>query len=297
MPTAKPASIRSLLTLAAEYNWEIHQVDVKSAFLNGTLDEEIYMEQAPYHVEPGKEDMVCLMKKAIYRLKQAGHVWHICLTEVLTTLGFEKCAADHAVFFRIRGPEIFFIPTHVDDLTLICNSVASLVTFKNEFSAHLEISDLGEAHWLLGIQITRDRAAQTLSISQTTYIDMIITWFNLEKDYPLLTPLNPNIKLSKDLCPNMVEGVINPLRNRYQEVIGSLMYAATSTRPDISYAVTFLLQFLVNPSEAHLNAAYRIIRYLNGTRTYHITYGTTNTGFYGYSDADWASSQDCYLSQ
>lgn len=94
-----------------------------------------------------------------------------------------KCAADHTVFFRVRGPEVFFIPTHVDDLTLICNSVAALVSFKAEFGAQLEISDLGEVHWLVGIQITRDCAARTISRSQTAYIDSIVACFDMEKEY------------------------------------------------------------------------------------------------------------------
>jgi transposase InsO family protein len=118
-PTAKPASIRTLLALAAAHDWEIQQIDVKGAFLNANLEEDIYMAQPPHYAKPGQEHLVCKLNKALYGLKQAGQQWHKRLSEVLASLGFQKSVSDHAVFYCVSGSDVFFIPSHVDDLTLI----------------------------------------------------------------------------------------------------------------------------------------------------------------------------------
>jgi hypothetical protein len=177
-PTARPASTRSLLALAAKMDWEIQQIDVRGAYLNGELNEDVYMAQPPFFAVPGKEHLVCKLHKALYGLKQVGRQWHEKLSSVLLSMGFAKCAADHAVFYRSKGTELFFIPTHVDDLTLISPSKHTIDSFKETFTRHLEISDLGEVHWLLGIQVNRDRALKSISLSQTAYIDSITTRFD-----------------------------------------------------------------------------------------------------------------------
>jgi hypothetical protein len=250
------------------------------------------MAQPPHYAKPGQEHLICKLNKALYGLKQAGWQWHKRLSEVLALLGFQKSVSDHAVFYRISGADVFFIPSHVDNLTLISNSKCAIESFKTEFKKHLEITDLGDAHWLLGIEICHDRVNRTLLLSQTAYIDLIVERFEAGLSFLLTTPMVPKERLSVLDSPDTAEGGPNPLVKPYQEIIGSLMYAAVSTCPNICYATSALLQFLMNPGKAHMEAARRIIQYLKYTRTHALHYGTTQQpNFFGYSDANWASNE------
>ena len=155
-PVTKTNSIRLLLAFAAANNFEIHQVDVKSAFLNGKLEESIYMHQPKGFVAKGKEDWVWQLCQTLYGLRQSSHVWYQKLQDALLELGFKPSAADPCVFIRSRDGDLSIIFTHVDDLGLICNSVNLVAWLKGELVKYFPISDLGEIHHLLGIKVTHN---------------------------------------------------------------------------------------------------------------------------------------------
>ena len=285
-PTARLSSLRFILALAAAQDWEIHQIDFKNAYLNGDLDEEIYMKQPPGFEEPGREDWVCKLLKAIYGLKQAGRQWYLKVKELFEGLGLQRCEYDQGVFY-LHLPELnIIVAIHVDDCTLVTNTKAVMERFKAEIASRFEISDLGEAKWLLGFEIRRDRRARTISLSQGSYIDTLISRFNLIDANPTTTPLDPH----SDLFLPITDSMRQEMRHKpYSQLVGSLMYAAICTRPDIAYSTSTLAQFMSDPSPTHWEAAKRVLRYLKGTKDLALTFGGELTDLVGFTDADWGS--------
>ncbi|GBE86172.1 hypothetical protein SCP_0900490 [Sparassis crispa] len=290
-PVAKLASIRIILALAAHHDWDVHQMDVKGAYLNADLEEEIFMKQPPGQAERGKEHWVCV-RHAIYGLKQSGRQWFKKMCAALDEMGLSRSLVDHCVFYLDEDDDsvTLIIALSVDDTT-IAGTNNAVLWFKTEISKRFEMTDLGEMHWILGIEVRRDRAARTLSLSQRAYIDGLMARFNLEDAKPLSAPLEPGAILSIRQCPSTPREFEDMRNVPYREAIGSLMYAALGTRPDIAFAVTALSQFMQNPGRAHWEAAKRVLRYLKSTREKWLTYGLTRDGVEGFSDADWGSSE------
>jgi hypothetical protein len=171
------------------------------------------------------------------------------------------------------------------------NSKDTIREFKDELRTVLKIKDLGDLHWLLGIQVKRDRELRMISFSQRAYIDKILERFNLQDANPLSTPLDPHHKLSLSQSPSTPRQFDEMRSIPYREAIGSLMYAALGTRPDISFAVSFLAQFMQNPGRPHWEAVKRVFRYLKGTKDMCLTIGGKKKGLEAFSDADWASQE------
>jgi hypothetical protein len=231
------------------------------------------------------------LKKSLYGLKQAGRKWYDTLKRTLADLGFRVSIADPGVFYTCVGEHPIIIAVHVDDCAITSSSSALLREYKRKIHARHSITDLGPIHWLLGIKITRDRDVRTISLSQGSYINTIINRFNLGDAKPLPTPMTPNTTYSAKDAPADKTEAARLAKIPYREAIGSLMYASVATRPDISFAVSTLSQFLENPGESHWEAAKRVFRYLAGTREHALTYGGERHELTGYTDAD-GSSQD-----
>jgi transposase InsO family protein len=293
-PVARLASIRTILAIAARNDWEIDMFDFHSAYLNGILDdgEDIYMEQPPHYETVDRSRYVVKLRKALYGLKQAGRKWYDTLCNSLAELGFKKSMADPAVFYAHVGNEIVILFIHVDDSTITGSSIDLIKEFRARIAQRFEITDLGSISWLLGLAIGRDRAAHTLFISQQSYIEFVIRRFNLEDAKPLTIPVDPNISLSKDHCPETNEAKAEMKGVPYREAIGALNWIAVGSRPDIAFVVGQLAQFLENPGRVHWEAAKRVMRYLKGTKERKLVYGgDEKKGLECFTDAD-GSSQD-----
>ena len=174
---AKLTSIRLLLAIAAQNQWLIDMFDFHSAFLNGQLDsdEEVFMEQPQGHEESDRKWYVCKLFKSLYGLKQAGRKWYDTLCKALADIGFKQCEADPAVFYIHQNDNIIVLACHVDDCTITGNSQDLIQSYKDELKNKYSLTDLGAVNWLLGIKITRDLEARTISLSQESYIDSILT--------------------------------------------------------------------------------------------------------------------------
>ena len=293
-PVARLDLLKLLLSLAATYDWEIHQIDIKSAYLNGLLDKEIYMEQPKGFEIPGKEDKVCWLWKAIYRLKQAGRQWHEHLQDSLHTFGFEKLiSGDVSIFFKhSEEGQITIILVYVDDMAIFGLREHVQAT-KDFIRSRYKYMDLGEIKHFLGLNITRDHSKRTLAIDQTQYIQCMLTRFDMTMCRPAHTPLDPNTIL----VANWEKESDSLLTTRYQQLIGSLMYAMLGTRPDIWFAVNRLSQYGANPTHEHLLAAQHVLQYLSATRCRKLIYGSNDsTELIGYSDSDWDGNKDDWRS-
>ena len=290
-PVARLNSLRLLLSLAATYDWEIHQIDIKSAYLNGNLEEEIYMEQPKGFEVPGQEEKVCRLRKAIYGLKQAGRQWHEHLNDSLCSFGYRKLlSGDVSIFFKHHdgGKRITIILVYVDDMAMF-GTLEDIQATKDFIGSQYKYTDLGEIEHFLGLHITRDHSKRTLSIDQSHYIQRILDRFEMQTCWPTHTPFASD----KILVANPNKESDSLLTSRYQQLVGSLMYAMLGMRPDISFAVNRLAQFGANPTHDHLLAAQHVLQYLSSTRYHKLVYGQNDsTELIAYSDSDWAGDRD-----
>jgi len=296
-PVAKLPSIRAVIALAIQHSWELHQMDVKSAYLNGDLDKTIYMEIPPGYNPPNSEGKVCRLLKSLYGLKQAGRQWYKKLSETFFSIDFTRSQVDHAVFYKRDYTGITIICCSTDDLTMATSSPDRMIETRSLLKKKFEMTDAGELHWMLGIKVERDKKQRIGTLSQTAYIERIIEKFGMQDSKPLVVPLTIGQKLSKSQCPVTQEERQEMQTIPYRELIGSLMYAALGTRPDICFAVTFLSQFLQNPGQAHWREAKRVIRYLKGTKEKKLVYCNQNRPLdnfklEGFADASWGNDED-----
>ena len=283
---AKMSSIRAVLAHAASLDWEIHQIDVVGAYLNATIDEEIYMEPPEGLLKPEDGDKVCRLLLGLYGLKQAGRKWQKKMTKDLVDLGFVVSKVDSSVFIRKREKDTMVVPVSTDDMTLAGSSQETVETFKVEVRGKFEITDLGEIKWLLGFEILRDRAARTIAINQRLYISTIAARFNVLDARPVFTPMEANTEYNKAQCPT------EPNLVPFQEACSCALWAAVISRPDIQFAVGLLARFTQNPAEIHWKAIKRVIKYLYTTRELWLVLGGPDKTVEGYADADWASQLD-----
>ncbi|GKV52757.1 hypothetical protein SLEP1_g59325 [Rubroshorea leprosula] len=228
-PVVKMPSIRAILALAASLNLEIEQLDVKTAFLHGDLEEEIYMKQPEGFEVQGKKNLVCKLKKSLYGLKQAPRQWY------------------HGDFLILL--------LYVDDMLIVGHDTKKIATLKTYLSKSFSMKDLGPAKQILGMKIFRDRKNKKLWLSQERYIEKVLDKFNMSKAKPVGTPLAGHFKLSTEQCPTSKEEAEYMKNVPYASTVGSLMYAMVCTRPDIAHAVRVVSKFLSNPGKQHWAAS------------------------------------------
>jgi hypothetical protein len=282
-PVAKFTSFCILLALAAQLNLEVHQMDVKAAYLNGKLKEEIFMEAPPGFDVP--DGMVLRLIKAVYGTKQGGHIWYEDICRTLGEMGYMHTTADHAVFVRSCDNNFSIIVLYVDDITLASTSLATINGDKESLKAKYQMTDLGELSWILGMHITRDRDSGWIALSQQKYLEGLLDQFGFTNACPIPTPVLANQHLAKLPSPEVDVKF-------YQCAVGALMYPSLCTRPDISYAVAALGCHAANPGSEHLHALECVFHYLCTTTDYQLVFhcaATEGDTLFGYVDTDWAS--------
>ena len=291
-PVAKFTSIRLIRAIFANLDLELHQMDVKTAFLNGELDEEIYMEQPVGFVLDGQEDKVCRLLKSVYGLKQSSRQWYLRFHHEVISYGFVMIEEDHCVYIK-RSQEVFIIMSlYVDDILLAGNSKEYLMTIKEWFSSRFDMKDLGEANYILEVKIQRDRSRRVLALSQEPYIKKVLERFRMVDCKPMDTPIAKGETLSLKMCPKTREEQKDMERVPYASAVCSLMYAMLCTRPDICFAIGLVSRYQSNPGRGHWRAVKRILRYLKGTANFSLCYGGEDLLLKGYADADWSGDLD-----
>ena len=292
-PTARLESLRTILHIGAAMDWDIQQMDIKTAYLYGLLEEECWMEQPEGFEEPGKEDWVWALVKGLYGMKQAGRTWNQTMHAAMLEWGFTHLTVEHCIYHRNDERGTIIVAIHVDDFCSAASSKPLNEDFKKQLQTKWEISDLGAISWIVGIRTTRDRPNRTITLSQTALIDRIVNQFNQTTANPIGTPLLHSIKLSRADSPTSQEEKDSMRLIPYRQLIGSLVYLALGTRPDIAHTVQHLSQFLDNPGRNHWDAAIRTVRYLKGTRTLGLTLGGYRPiCLSGMTDSDYANCPD-----
>ena len=312
----KPMSYKILFSIAATQNLEVEQMDVKTAFLNSPINDTVYVEQ-PHGFEVSTEAeesklkaellsiqkdqnfaypkskrsnirLVCKLERALYGLKQAPRAWYETLSEFMKKCNLTALRSDYAVFGN--SDRSILVAVYVDDLLIFGKDKNKIQNLKNHLHQRFQMSDMGNAHHYLGMQIRRDRNARIIFLDQEKYIRIILERFNMLDCNAVSTPMETGLKLSKRADTATPQEI-----NQYQKLMGCLEYAAIATRPDITFSVHRLAQFASNPDTIHYNAAKRILRYLKGTSKFSLVFkGNQEEKFelFGYSDADWAGSTE-----
>ena len=279
-PVGRKPSLNLLIWYVVQTSYCWKQMDVDTAFLNSYLDEEIYMSQ-PLGFEDGSSK-VCRLLKSIYGLKQASRSWYSTLRDFLESQNLKRSRLDPCVYFANK----LIVFVYVDDLFIAGESQEIVNNFSDSLKIRFKMKDLGVPKKLLGFTLTE--ISQGVHLSGSEIIEELLVRFQMDASKIVSTPMDANHILS----PNE-STCSHELRSNYQSAVGSLLYIANTFRPDISYAVSVLSQFTQNPSEEHWRGVKRLLRYLNGTRNYGLTFQRkidgSNQELVGYTDADFAS--------
>ncbi|GKA88247.1 retrovirus-related pol polyprotein from transposon TNT 1-94, partial [Tanacetum coccineum] len=265
-PVVRITTIRVVLAMCATYDLHIEQLDVKTAFLHGNLDEEIYMLQPEGFEQKGKENLVCRLNKSLYGLKQAPRCWYKRFDSFIRSLGYNRLHADPCAYFKRFGNNDFVILLlYVDDMLVAGPNKDRISKLKAQLAREFEMKDLGPANKILGMQIHRDRVSRKIWLSQKSYVKKILQRFNMQDCKPISTPFATNIKLSSKMSPSSEKERMEMSRVPYASAVGSLMFAMICTRPDIAHAVGVVSRYMAEPGKKHWEAVKRILRYIKGT--------------------------------
>ena len=275
-------TIRVLLSLAANLDWELHQLDIKNAFLNGDLEEEVYMSQPP-GFEIGK-NQVCKLQKSLYGLKQSPRAWFNRFSGEVTNHGYKQSQADHTMFIKHKGMEkLTILIVYVDDIIVTGNDTEEIKRLEGLLAKNFEVKDLGKLRYFLGMEIARSR--QGISVSQRKYTLDLLEETGMLGCKASSTPVELG---NKD---RIFKG--EPVdRTKYQQLVGKLIYLS-HTRPDIAFAVSLVSQYMHNPCQGHLDAVYRILKYLKQAPGKGLLFKKSgDRRIEAFTDADWAGSVD-----
>lgn len=283
-PVIKPATIRTVLCIALSKNWNICQLDINNAFLNGVLKEEVYMSQPPGFIDQEHPHHVCRLHKAIYGLKQAPRAWYTGLKGFLLHYGFRNSKADTSLFIYTRNGLILYLLVYVDDIILTGNNSDFISTFIHALANKFSLKDLGPLRYFLGVEVIP--TAARIFLTQQQYIQNLLERTKMSKANPVPTPMavNTNISIS--------DGMLLQTATEYRQVIGSLQYLSF-TRPDVAFCVNKLAQFMHKPTDVHWESVKRLLRYLKGTQTFGLSLRKNSPlVLHAFSDADWAGNRD-----
>jgi hypothetical protein len=285
-PVARMESVRLVMALAVQEAWKLHHMDVKTAFLNGELEEEVYVKQPPGYIKEGAEHKVLRLKKALYGLKQAPRAWNMKLDRTLISIGFKKCPLEHAMYKRGSGTKRLLVGVYVDDLLITGANEGEVAKFKTQMKDLFKMSDLGLLSYYLGIEVQQKPGVITLC--QEAYAKKILEKCGMEDCNLSQVPMEPRLKLSKRSEAPKVDAT------EYRSIVGCLRYLV-NTRPDLAYSVGIVSRFTEAPTTEHMNAVKHILRYIKGTTNFGCVYSRDERGdvkLHGYSDSDHGGSID-----
>ncbi|KAM5585973.1 hypothetical protein ABKV19_005070 [Rosa sericea] len=279
-PVAKINTIRVLLSLAANLDWPLKQLDVKNAFLHGDLAEEVYMSLPPGYETADKTNVVCRLKKSLYGLKQSPRAWFGRFTQAMKRFGYKQSNSDHTLFLKHQKGKVTALIIYVDDMVITGDDREEIRRLQQQLASEFEMKDLGDLRYFLGIEVAR--GSSSIFLCQRKNVLDLLSETGMLDCRPADTPIEQNHRLAE--YPDQIPTD----RARYQRLVGRLIYLG-HTRPDLAYAVSVVSQFMHNPSEDHMDAVVRILRYLKRAPGKGLMFSKYHyLEVSGYTDADWA---------
>ncbi|KAJ0514307.1 putative RNA-directed DNA polymerase [Helianthus annuus] len=282
-PVVKMVTVRCLISLAVQNSWPLYQLDVNNAFLYGEMSEDVYMDIPEGYVEIGS-NKVCKLVKSLYGLKQAPRKWNEKLTSTLIEMGFEQSKNDYSLFIKSKNNVFVSLLVYVDDIVVTGNDENEINLVKTELSQKFMIKDLGKLKYFLGIEVIESELG--ICLSQRKYCIDLIDEFGMLGSKPVFNPIEQNVVVTDLVNSKSSDFELTNITN-YQKLIGKLIYL-TLTRPDISYAVHCLSQFMHKPLNSHFKIALRLLRYLKSSPGKGILFSKSDSfELKGYVDSDW----------
>ncbi|KAJ9558624.1 hypothetical protein OSB04_013238 [Centaurea solstitialis] len=279
-PVARIEAIRIFLAYAAHKNMMVYQMDVKCAFLNGVLREEVYVEQPEGFVDPRFPDHVYALDKALYGLKQAPRAWYETLTIYLLGAGYKKGTIDPTLFLRKTGDDLIIVQIYVDDIIFASTKPELCTEFEHTMKSQFQMSMMGELTFFLGLQVRQ--CPEGIFINQSKYVHDLLKRFDVVGSNSAATPMSRSFQMDADLSGKPVD------LKKYRAMIGSLLYL-TASRPDIVFSTGVCARYQCDPRDSHLKAVKRILRYLKGTPDFGLWYPKGSSfELIGYTDSDHA---------
>lgn len=280
-PVVRHSTLKMLFALSVQLDLDVVHLDVKTAFLNGYLKEDIYMVKPDINCDVNKHKTIVKLNKAIYGLKQSSRSWYERVEQCLTELKFKKSCLEPCVFTKIKDDVKIIIALYVDDFFVYFNDKSECDTLISVLSSKFNIKNLGQVQQCLGMRVKIDKRLNTITLDQEQYVEQLLENFNMKNCKVASTPMECKLDIEKtESCDTNLP---------YQQLIGSLMYLSVLTRPDISFSVNYLSQFNRCHTEVHWNYAKRLLRYLKKTKNYCLKYVKDKNDLVGYVDADWAN--------
>jgi hypothetical protein len=244
-----------IMTLVVHCDLELHQIDVKMAFLNGDLLENIYMAQSKGFTMKGKEHMGCHLRKSIYGLKQASRQWYLKFDETIRSFGFKENEEDNCIYAKFKSGKFIFLIWYVDDILRASSDVSLLLETKRFLSSNFDMKDISEASFILGIEIHQDRRKGVLGLSQKASLEKVLKKFSMHACDPTSAPIVKGDKYGSFQIDQMKSVP-------YASAIGSLMYAQVCTRPDLAFVTGMLGRYQKSPGISHRNGIKKALRYI-----------------------------------
>lgn len=287
-PVARMETIRLVIAIASSKGWPLFQLDVKSAFLNGPLDEEVYVLQPPGFEVPDAPDKVYRLRKALYGLKQAPRAWNRRIDAFLIDLGFSKCSVEFGMYAKKRNSDdLLLVCLYVDDMLITGSDKLAIEEFKGRMMKEFEMSDLGTLNYFLGLEFVY--TSKGIFLHQRRYVSEVLKRFRMENCNEVATPMETTYKLLIDETESEVDGTL------YKQIVGSLRFLCHS-RPDISFSVGLVSRFMSKPRTSHMAAVKRILRYLKGTQDFGLLFPRSKrqggvAEIEAFSDSDWSGDK------
>ena len=292
-PTAKMSTVRMIMQISAENKLMVHHLDVKTAYLNAPIDCEVYIAQPEGYTEKREgENLVWKLNKSLYGLKQSGRNWNFVLSEFFQKHNFKKSNIDPCLFHKQDENNKMYIVIWVDDIVVSASTEGELNATKSLLKKEFRMKDLGPISYFLGIQFHQDPITYIIEMNQSHYLKGVLQRFNMADCKPKTTPCEVNLQVYDDNQDSSSDKTQDT--RRYREIVGSLVYAMTCSRPDLAWIVTKLSQHLNNPTEADWITIKHVLRYIKGSLNHKLVFKKSKDGLeaIGYSDSDLASSKE-----
>lgn len=297
-PVSRLTLVRTVLAMINYYDLEVCQLDVKTAFLNGTIEDEIFMEipDGMNLLKEIRQSKVCKLHRSLYGLRISPKRWNERFSAVAKTLGLVNDDYNPCLFTCRSGNSIVILLIYVDDILLRSNDSKKLIEVKNQLQSSFEMTDLGEPKVYLGMTIKRQRETKTMTVTQEAYIGKVLSKFRFADKFPKNTPMvtrqvgNRERRERENDENDLSEDMLNI---PYREMIGCLLYLSGATRPDIAFAINVLSRHQINPTENEYSMLKRVFQYLKGTKELGLKYVGRRSNLLAYSDASFA---DCIAS-
>lgn len=285
-PVAKLTTLRIMLSLANKNGWHVVHVDAKTAFLNGKLEETIFMRQPPGFISEGNEERVCCLKRSLYGLKQAARSWNQTLHEYLIASGFRQSMEDPCLYIKEENGVKTYIVVYVDDMSIFSKSKQAIEKAEQILSKKFKIQNLGAIKCYLGLEVTRDKGGNYM-VNQSKYINQVVEQFGLKDAKESKFPLSVGYGKQNS------ENVFLTDNSDYRKLVGCLLYIAINTRLDIAASVSILAQKVCQPTQNDWVELKRVLKYLKGTINFNLRLSATKFDdlLYAYTDANWAEDR------